>query len=52
MGNGGQFVVRINLKVPGTLIVVNHDHDEDPHVALRDAFDAAARKLDEVFASL
>jgi hypothetical protein len=27
--------------------VVNHDHSEDVHVALRDAFDAARRQLED-----
>jgi ribosome-associated translation inhibitor RaiA len=42
---GVQFVVRLDLKVPGGEIIVNRDHHEDPHVALRDAFNAAGRQL-------
>jgi ribosome-associated translation inhibitor RaiA len=42
---GAQFLVRLLLAVPGAEIVVNHDHDEDVHVAVRDAFDAARRQL-------
>ena len=48
---GRQYVVRIELKVPGMVIVVNRDHDEDALVAVREAFDTATRKLDEAFAS-
>lgn len=44
---GKEFVVRIDLKVPGGEIVVNHDHHEDVYVAVRDAFDAARRKLED-----
>lgn len=44
---GKEFVVRIDLKIPGEEIAVNRDHDEDIHVALRDAFDAARRQLED-----
>jgi ribosome-associated translation inhibitor RaiA len=44
---GGQFVVRLRVSAPGADIVVNHDHSEDVHVALRDAFDAARRQLED-----
>lgn len=44
---GGQFVVRLNIGVPGGEIVVNHDHDEDVYVAVRDAFNAARRQLED-----
>jgi hypothetical protein len=33
--------------VPGREIVVNHEHDEDIYVALRDAFNAAKRQLED-----
>lgn len=46
---GKQFNVRIDIGVPGSEIVVNRDHSEDVYVALRDAFDAAKRRL-EVYA--
>jgi len=36
------------VRVPQREIVVNHDHDEDLHVALRDAFDAVERQLKAV----
>ena len=44
---GKQFVVRVDLKAPGGEIAVNRDHDDDVYVALRDAFDAARRKLED-----
>lgn len=44
---GKEFVVHIDLKIPGEEIAVNRHHDEDIHVALRDAFDAARRQLEE-----
>ncbi len=44
---GGHFVVHLRLAVPGADFVVNHDHAEDVHVALRDAFDAARRQLED-----
>jgi len=44
---GKQFNVRIDIGVPGSEIVVNNDHSEDVYVALRDAFDAAKRRLED-----
>ncbi len=44
---GKQFNVRIDIGVPGNEIVVNHDHHEDVYVALRDAFNAAKRQLED-----
>ena len=44
---GKQFNVRIDLGVAGGEIVVNRDHAEDVYVALRDAFDAAKRQLED-----
>ncbi len=49
---GRLFAVRIHIKVPEAELVVNKDqHDkhshEDAYVALRDAFDAALRMLEE-----
>ena len=38
---------RIDLKVPGEEIVITREHDEDVQVALRDAFHAARRKLED-----
>lgn len=45
---GQWFNVRIVVRVPGHEIVVNRDHDEDPYIALRDAFDAIGRRLEDV----
>jgi ribosomal subunit interface protein len=44
---GKEFVVRVDLTAPGAEIAVNRDHAEDVYVALRDAFDAARRKLED-----
>jgi ribosomal subunit interface protein len=44
---GKQFNVRIDISVPGSEIAVNRDHAEDVYVALRDAFDAAKRQLED-----
>lgn len=49
---GKIFAVRVDLRVPGGELVVNrerwrnHEH-EDVYVAIRDAFDAATRQLQE-----
>jgi ribosomal subunit interface protein len=44
---GKLFNVRINIDVPGGEIVVDRDQHEDVYVALRDAFDAAKRQLED-----
>ncbi len=44
---GKQFNVRIDIGVAGGEIAVNRDHSEDVYVALRDAFDAAKRQLED-----
>jgi ribosomal subunit interface protein len=44
---GKEFAVRIDLKVPGGEIAVTRKHDEDIQIALRKAFDAARRKLED-----
>lgn len=44
---GKEFNVRISLGVPGREIVVNRDKNEDVYVALRDAFDASKRQLED-----
>lgn len=44
---GRLFTVRIDLHVPGHAFAVNRDDDEDVFVALRDAFDAAKRMLED-----
>jgi ribosomal subunit interface protein len=45
---GREFRVHIDVRVPGREVVVDRDHHEDVYVALRDAFDAARRQLEEV----
>ena len=50
--NGKQYHVRIELRVPGNDIVVSRDPGddfahEDVYVAIRDAFDAVARRLED-----
>jgi len=44
---GKQYTVRIDLKVPNDELAITREHDEDPRVALRDAFDAARRRLED-----
>lgn len=50
--DGRLYTVRVDLVVPGSEIVVNRDHaldhaHEDVYVALRDAFHAARRRLED-----
>jgi ribosome-associated translation inhibitor RaiA len=45
--NGGQYKVRIELSIPGNGILVNHKGGGNLPMAVRDAFDAAQRQLDE-----
>jgi ribosomal subunit interface protein len=44
---GKEYAVRIDLKVPGGELAVTREQDEDLQVALRDAFDAARRQLED-----
>lgn len=45
---GHQYEVRVDLTVPGAEIALNRiQPNEDVYVAVRDAFDAATRKLQE-----
>jgi len=44
---GKLFNVRLDISVPGSELVVNRDMHEDIYVALRDAFDAAKRQLED-----
>lgn len=48
---GKQFTVRLDIRVPGHELAIDRDHHEDIYVALRDAFDAAARRLEELVRS-
>jgi ribosomal subunit interface protein len=45
--HGKQFTAHIDLMVPGGEIVVTKEHDEKLDIALRDAFDAARRRLED-----
>jgi ribosomal subunit interface protein len=45
--HGKQFSVRVDLKLPGGELAVTREHDEDVQVAIRDAFDAARRRLED-----
>jgi ribosomal subunit interface protein len=44
---GSPFVVRLDIRIPGGEIVVNREHSEDLYLALRDAFEAAGRQLED-----
>ncbi len=44
---GGPFNVRIDLKVPGSELSVNRQNAEDLAIAVRDAFDAARRQMED-----
>ena len=44
---GRSFNVRVILGVPGEELVVNHDHDEDVYVAVRDAFASLTRQVED-----
>jgi ribosomal subunit interface protein len=44
---GHHFQVVVDVRVPGKELVVNHSHDEDVYVALRNAFDAMTRQVEE-----
>ncbi len=44
---GARYNVQIDLTLPGDEIVVKHQADEDIYVAVRDAFDAARRLIED-----
>jgi ribosomal subunit interface protein len=44
---GKPFNIRLDLTVPGAEIVVDRQENEDVYVALRNAFDAARRQLED-----
>jgi len=47
-GDGKLFSVHVDLSVPGDQIVSTHSHEsEDLYVAMRDAFDAMLRRLED-----
>jgi ribosomal subunit interface protein len=45
---GRRLDVRVTVHVPGHEIVVHRDQHEDAHAAVRDAFEAAARRLGDL----
>ena len=45
--HGRQYQVSVNVHVPGHEIMANKHEDEDVYVALRDAFAAVTRQLEE-----
>ncbi len=49
---GKPFNVHIDLGVPRSEIVVDHQQNEDVYVAVRDAFDAAKRQLENYASQL
>jgi len=44
---GGPFIVGIRLTVPGKELMVDHQAEEDLSLAIREAFDAARRQLED-----
>ena len=44
---GGEYTVKLDIAVPGKAIVINRRHAENLAVAVREAFDAARRQLEE-----
>ena len=44
---GKLFSVHIDITVPGKEMAVTREENEDPYVAVRDAFNTAARRLEE-----
>lgn len=46
-GQGRSFNVRLMLHLPGTEIALNRNGREDAHAAVREAFDAARRVLEQ-----
>jgi ribosomal subunit interface protein len=44
---GKHWRVKLDIRVPQRELAVTRDHHEDVFVALRDAFDAAARQLED-----
>jgi ribosome-associated translation inhibitor RaiA len=44
---GRPFAVRIDVTLPGQELAINRVQHEDAYIALRDAFDAARRRIDD-----
>ena len=49
-GHGGVFTAHVSVTVPGAAIEITQEPHEDPYVAVRQAFDAAKRRLAERYA--
>ncbi len=49
---GNHYNVRLDITVPGSEIVIKREENEDLYLAIRDAFDAAQRKVKEHSAKL
>lgn len=45
---GNRYIVSLDIHAPGHEFAINRRRDEDAYVALRDAFAAAQRKLDDL----
>lgn len=45
---GRPFAVRVDVTLPGQEVSVSRVQDEDVYVALRDAFDAARRQIEDL----
>lgn len=44
---GGFFSARVAMTLPGRELIVSHAHEHDAYIALRDAFDAINRRLED-----
>lgn len=44
---GGFFSARVAMTLPGRELIVSHAHEHDAYIALRDAFDAVSRRLED-----
>jgi ribosomal subunit interface protein len=44
---GGTYSVMVRVRVPGRELVTSHEHDQDVYVAVRDAFNAMRRELEQ-----
>lgn len=45
--HGGTYDVRLDIRLPGPEIIINHQPNPDLGIALRDAFEAAKRRLED-----
>jgi len=46
--HGNHYTVKLVLQIPGNDIVIDHQRDEGAYIAVRDAFDAAERRLKDM----